>query len=99
MECQVKLRRFLVKNNNLEEIYMIKVIYQIINEMLEESGQERIIGFESTMSLREDLGLDSLMLAELTVKIENEFGVDIFEDGIVQTLGEVILKIERKTNV
>lgn len=66
----------------------------IINEMREEAGHESISSLEATMDLREDLELDSLMLAELTVRIEAEFDVDIFEDGIVQTIGEIIVKIE-----
>lgn len=40
------------------------------------------------------LGFDSLDLAELTVRIENEFGIDIFEDGIIETVKEIINKIE-----
>ena len=66
----------------------------IINEMRVEAGFESIESLEASMDLREDLQLDSLMLAELTVRIEDEFGVDIFEDGIVQTIGEIIVKIE-----
>ncbi|MGN4126583.1 acyl carrier protein [Lysinibacillus sphaericus] len=68
----------------------------IINEMREEAGFESIESLEASMDLREDLRLDSLMLAELTVRIEDEFGVDIFEEGIVQTIGEIIVKIEGK---
>ncbi|MFJ8102459.1 phosphopantetheine-binding protein [Lysinibacillus sp. NPDC096212] len=66
----------------------------IINEMREEAGFESIESLEASMDLREDLRLDSLMLAELTVRTEDEFGVDIFEEGIVQTIGEIIAKIE-----
>ncbi|MGG2109443.1 phosphopantetheine-binding protein [Lysinibacillus pakistanensis] len=66
----------------------------IINEMREEEGYEPIKTLEASMDLREDLALDSLMLAELTVRIENEFDIDIFEDGIVQTIGEILIKIE-----
>ncbi|WP_291760905.1 phosphopantetheine-binding protein [Lysinibacillus sp. UBA5990] len=68
----------------------------IINEMREEAGFESIDSLEASMDLRENLQLDSLMLAELTVRIEDEFDVDIFEDGIVQTIGEIIVKIEGK---
>ena len=68
----------------------------IINEMREEDGHTPLETLEDSMDLREDLVLDSLMLAELTVRIENEFNVDIFEDGIVQTVGEIIAKIEGK---
>lgn len=68
----------------------------IINEMREEDGRAPLVNLENSMDLREDLVLDSLMLAELTVRIESEFNVDIFEDGIVQTVGEIIAKIEGK---
>lgn len=66
----------------------------IINEMLEESGNATINTLDKTMNLRDDLHLDSFMLAELTVRIEAEFNVDIFENGIVETVGEVLSKIE-----
>lgn len=68
----------------------------IINEMREEDGRAPLEALEDSMDLREDLVFDSLMLAELTVRIESEFNVDIFEEGIVQTVGEIIAKIEGK---
>lgn len=71
-------------------------LLEIINEMLEENDREPINTLEPSMHLRNDLGLDSLMLAELTVRIEDEFGIDIFEDGIVQTIGEIEQKLEGK---
>ena len=43
--------------------------------------------------LREDLSLTSFDLAELTVKIEDEFDIDIFEDGLVNTVGEIYSKL------
>lgn len=75
---------------------MKEELLSIINEMLEESGQLGIEILEDSLSLRDDLNMDSLMLAELTVRIEDEFDVDIFEDGIVQTVGEVLSKIANK---
>lgn len=66
----------------------------IINEMLEESNQEPIESLNKSINLRDDLNMDSLMLAELTVKIEDEFNIDVFEDGIVQTVEEVLSKIK-----
>lgn len=51
------------------------------------------IKIDNNTSLKNDLGLDSLSLAELTVYIEDEFGVDIFEDGIVETVGEIYEKL------
>lgn len=43
--------------------------------------------------LRNDLGLDSLALAELTVRLEDEFEQDIFEEGVVETVGEVFQRL------
>lgn len=48
-----------------------------------------------TANLTADLGLDSLALAELTVRVEDEFDIDVFEDGIVYTVQEIIDKIEK----
>jgi acyl carrier protein len=51
------------------------------------------IKIDNSTTLKNDLGLDSLSLAELTVYIEDEFGIDIFEDGIVETVGEIYEKL------
>jgi acyl carrier protein len=45
------------------------------------------------MRLRKDLGLDSLELAVLTVKIEAAAGIDIFENGLVDTVGQVAKRL------
>lgn len=44
--------------------------------------------------LRRDLQLDSLDLAELTVRIQDEFGVDVFAAGVVRTWGELLQRVE-----
>lgn len=64
---------------------------KILEEVL---NQELKIDLKKSTSLRNDLGLDSLKLAQLTVFIEDEFGVDVFEDGIVETVDDIIKKIE-----
>ena len=50
-------------------------------------------------SLRDDLGLTSFDLAELTVHIEDEFDIDIFEDGLVSTVGEIYTKLDKEWNL
>lgn len=40
--------------------------------------------------LREDLELDSLDLAELTVRLQAKFGVDVFAKRNLRTVGDVI---------
>lgn len=68
-------------------------LLQIINNILENRGRARVDALTPETLLRNDLGFDSLDLAELTVKIEAEFDTDIFEDGVVTTIGEIIEKI------
>ncbi|UBD72264.1 phosphopantetheine-binding protein [Bacteroides sp. BFG-257] len=57
-------------------------------------GKAKVNSITAGSSLRDDLGLDSLDLAELTVRIEAEYDVDIFEDGVVTTIGEILAKIQ-----
>jgi acyl carrier protein len=47
-----------------------------------------------TADLRRDLGLDSLDLAELTVRIQDRYGVDVFAAGVVRTWGELVQRLE-----
>jgi len=70
-----------------EEI--LKIINQIrLNKQLKALTQLKIED-----NLRNDLDLDSFDLAELTVRIEDEFDIDIFEDGLVNTVGEIYTKL------
>ena len=48
-------------------------------------------------SLKQDLGLDSLSLAELSVRLENEFGVDVYEENTPETVGDIIKILSRPT--
>lgn len=67
-------------------------LLEIFTDVLNNNDLKSINELNPNDSLRDDLGLDSLALAELTVKIENEFGVDIFEDEIIESVYEVIIK-------
>lgn len=62
---------------------------EIINETLADTGREPLLTITRDMLLRKDLGFDSLELAVLTVKLEAEFGVDVFADRLVTTVGQV----------
>lgn len=71
-------------------------LLEIINEMREENNQPELERLGPSMHLRDDLEMDSLALAELTVRIEDEFDIDIFEDGLVQTIDEIQSKLDGK---
>lgn len=68
-------------------------VLNIINQIRTKKGFLPLETLSDTSSLRNDLGMDSLDLAELTVRIEDEFNIDIFADGIIQTVGEVYAKL------
>lgn len=65
-------------------------IFEIINTVLDNRNKERITSINPSMHLRDDIGFDSLDLAELTVRIEAEYNIDVFEENIVNTVGEII---------
>ena len=68
-------------------------LHGIINRVLEQADKPPLETLSPELRLQEDLGLDSLELAELTVLIEAEFGVDVFADGVVHTVGDVVEKV------
>ena len=75
---------------------MLENLKKYINEINALEGKDKIEIITRDMKLREDLGLDSMDLAILTAKIEDEYDVDVFEDGIVLTVGEVLNKLEKQ---
>lgn len=69
-------------------------VLEIINDIRAAKSMAPVETLKESDKLRDDLGLTSFDLAELTVRIEDEFDIDIFEDGLVNTIGEVYAKLE-----
>lgn len=67
----------------------------IINNIRQAKNQPVVDDLHENDNLRSDLGLTSFDLAELTVRVEDEFDIDIFEDGLVNTVGEILKKLEK----
>lgn len=74
---------------------MEQKVLEIINSIRENKDLSPIAELKEENRLREDLGLTSFDLAELTVNIEDEFDIDIFEDGLVNTVGEIYTKLQK----
>ena len=72
---------------------MEEKILIIINEIRKAKNLSELSVFNLSDTLRDDIGFTSFDLAELTVRIEDEFDIDIFEDGLVNTVGEIIEKL------
>ena len=67
----------------------------VVNDILEKKdGSQPVEHLSDDRSLTEDLGLDSLDLAEMTVRLEDRHGVDVFEDDVVDEVGEVLDKLK-----
>jgi acyl carrier protein len=61
-------------------------VLEIINKIREAKNLQPVSELQITDNLREDLELTSFDLAELTVNLEDEYDIDIFEDGLVNTV-------------
>ncbi len=64
-------------------------VLEIINQIRKNSNLDKLDVLKKTDNLRDDLEFSSFDLAELTVKIEDEYGIDVFEDGLINTVGEI----------
>jgi len=71
-----------------------KVIEIIKNILIENDIELSVEEINESTVLTDDLGLDSFNLAQLTVEIESEFGVDIFENGVISTVGEIFKQLK-----
>lgn len=74
---------------------MKQKVLEIINLIREGKGLKPVDSIQESDDLRNDLGFTSFDLAELTVRVEDEFDIDIFEDGLITTIGEIYAKLER----
>ena len=74
---------------------MEEQVLSIINDIRESKNLSALYALKETDNLRNDLNLTSFDLAELTVRIEDEFGVDIFEEGLVDTIGEIYKRLRK----
>ena len=68
-------------------------LLEIINKVLESNGHQTISELNDDMNLKNDIGYDSFMLAELTVEIEEVYNVDIFKESLVFTIGDIKKKL------
>ena len=73
---------FLVINKKMDLI-------KVINSVLENNGLSPVKSINESDNLKDDMFFDSFMLAELTVEIEELTGIDIFENDIITTIGEI----------
>ena len=92
----------LIKIGQIEKVFLegdikmdekITVLLNIINEILEDKDKKTLSQINEGTSLRKDAGMDSIDLAGLAARIDEEYDVYIFEGGIIDTVGEVLKKL------
>jgi acyl carrier protein len=71
---------------------MKRSLLEIINEVLSKP-ENQVENITPEMDLRNDLGMDSMDLALLTVLIEEEYSIDIFEDSLVSNVSDILKKL------
>jgi len=69
---------------------MEEKLFEIINKVLSNNDLKAIDKLDPKLSLQGELEMDSIILAELTVRIEDEFEIDIFENGMVHTIQDIM---------
>jgi acyl carrier protein len=65
----------------------------ILNAVRRNNGMPECADVSPEADLRADLGLSSLDLAELSVRIEDRYGVDVFAAGVVRSWGELCQRV------
>ena len=64
------------------------------NLIIENEIEISVDNINKSTSLTNDLGLDSFNLAQLTVEIESEFGIDIFENGVISSVEDIFKQLK-----
>ena len=91
-QLKVKTRYLSTINKTIMEVKE-----RVINLLSEKLGYDKL-EIKEPQEFVNDLGTDSLDMAEIVMGIEDEFGLVIGDDEIMQvkTVGDLIKKIEKK---
>lgn len=73
---------------------MLTKLLDVINQIRANKNRSALKEINIKDNLRNDLGFDSFDLAELTVRLEDLYDIDIFEDGLVNTVEEILIKLK-----
>lgn len=73
--------------------------YSAIAKILDEVAEVDINALDLDLKLREDLDVDSLLLVEIVVALESEFGIAITDEdaGGFTTLGDLVDFVDDRT--
>lgn len=74
-------------------------VKEIILGLIKEHDIESQTDISEHHNLKDDLGFDSINMVHLVVKIEDEFDIDIFSEGKISTVFELISFIKKHKDV
>lgn len=72
-----------------------KELLSVVNAVLSNNGRAPVDSLEPGADLRADLGLDSFDLAELAVRLQAKFDVDVFEGGGIRTPAQILERLSK----
>ena len=84
------MKQILMKQKFMNKIDYLK---EKINSIRKDKGLSELSTISLNDTLRNDLGLDSFDLALLTSLIDDEKNIVIFENGLVDTIDEIIVQL------
>lgn len=71
-------------------------IKDLINKVLVEHDKEMITSINYDDHLRDNLGIDSIEMIDIVVQFDEIYGVDLFSDGDVKKVSEILKLIENE---
>lgn len=71
-------------------------IKDLINRVLVEHDKEMITSINYDDHLRDNLGIDSIEMVDIVVQFDEIYGVDLFSDGDVKKVSEILKLIENE---
>ena len=72
-----------------------KELLSAVNAVLSNNGRTPVDSLAADSDLRAELGFDSLDLAELTVRLQAKFDVDVFEGENAYTPARILEKLSK----
>lgn len=69
-------------------------IKDIINKVMVDHDKEIIDNINYDDNLRDDLGIDSIEMVDIVVQFEEIYGIDLFSEGDVKKVSEIIKRLE-----
>jgi len=72
---------------------MKEQLLEILNTVLTSIGVDELDSLNPDLDLRKNLEIDSISYAELIVRLEDAFDINVNDDGKVNTIGDIITRL------